>query len=136
VPQIVPPEILDAGARERCIPGLGADLRDRLAQKALPMVPDELSMFWRAGDTFCRNNTASSAARIASFRLADLISAMASLIRVIAGSERQPKAPMRKRGANDEECFSTVLPIALTVRVKNLQFQRFAVEDTRIDHPM
>ena len=34
VAQIVPPEILDAGAIQSCIPGFGADLRDRLPPKA------------------------------------------------------------------------------------------------------
>src|ERR1039457_5263886 len=94
-----------------------------------------------AGDTFCKNNTAPSAARSGSFRLAALISATASLMRVIAGSERHPKAPLRKRGANTQECLSPVLlipirRIGLTLGVQDLQCQRFAAEGAGIDHPM
>lgn len=108
---------------------------------AEPMAPDELSIFGRAGDAFCRNNTAPSAARSTSFLLMALISTIASLMRAMAGSDRQPKAPRRKRGANAQACLPAVLLVALgrlgfAARVKQIQFQRFAAEDAQIDHAM
>jgi hypothetical protein len=44
-------------------------------------------------------------------QLASLISASASLILAIAGSDRQPKAPQRKRGENAQVCLLTALVI-------------------------
>ena len=49
--------------------------------------------------------------------------------------------PLRKRRANDQEYLSPVLPIplgriGLTLGIQGIQYQRFAVEDAGIDHPM
>jgi hypothetical protein len=67
---------------------------------AEPMAPDELSTWTNAGESFTRNVTAPSAARTGSLRATFLISAIASLIRWIGASDRQPKAWRRKRPAN------------------------------------
>lgn len=62
-------------------------------------------------------------------------------MRAMAGSDRQSKAPRRKRGANAQACLPAVLLVALgrlgfAARVKQIQFQHFAAEDARIDHAM
>ena len=67
---------------------------------AAPIAPDELSTPSMAGTNFSRNSTAPSAARQASARAANLISATASLMRSIGVSDFQPKALRLKRGAN------------------------------------
>src|SRR5262245_15933800 len=71
---------------------------------AVPMAPDELSTCSRAPDTFSRKITAPSAPRALSSRAAFLISATASLIRLIGRSERHPNAPARNRDRNVQVC--------------------------------
>src|SRR5215470_3085644 len=71
---------------------------------AAPMAPEELSTCSRAPDTFSRKSTAPSAPRILSFRVAFLISATASLMRLIGKSERHPNALVRKRDRKVQLC--------------------------------
>src|ERR1035437_2233325 len=78
---------------------------------AVPIAPDELSMFSSDGESWVRNNTVPSAASIGSLRLTALISVRASLMRVMAGSDRQPNAPRRKREANVHTCLLEALLI-------------------------
>ena len=67
---------------------------------ALPIAPDELSTCSSAGDSFSRKVTAPSAARTLSERATFLISVIASLMRLMGKSERQPNAPDLKRDRN------------------------------------
>src|SRR5205085_10257153 len=60
------------------------------------MAPDELSTCSRAPDTFSRKITAPSAPRTLSLRDAFLISATASLMRLIGKSERHTNALARE----------------------------------------
>jgi hypothetical protein len=57
------------------------------------------------GDTFSKNNTAPSPPRTGSLRAAFLISETASLMRLIAGCERHPKACRLKRARNVHFCL-------------------------------
>src|SRR5215831_9702317 len=70
----------------------------------VPMAPEELSTCSRAPDTFSRKSTAPSAPRILSLRVAFLISATASLTRLIGKSERHPNALVRKRDRKVQLC--------------------------------
>src|SRR5690606_38883426 len=79
---------------------------------AVPMDPEELSTCSRAGDTFSRNSTAPSAPSSLSLRATFLISETASLTRLMAGCDFQPKALRRKRARNSHLCglaFAIVL---------------------------
>jgi len=67
---------------------------------AVPMAPDELSMRSSAGESFSRSSTAPSAASTLSLRPTFLISETASLVRLMAGCDFQPKALRRKRARN------------------------------------
>src|SRR3990172_7504550 len=71
---------------------------------AEPMAPDELSTCSRAPDTFSSKITAPSAPRILSLRAAALISATASLMRLIGTSERHPNAFARNRDRKVQLC--------------------------------
>src|SRR5262245_23694733 len=68
------------------------------------MAPDELSTCARAPDTFSRKSTAPSAPRTLSWRVAFLISAMASLMRLMGKSERHPNALARNRDRKLQLC--------------------------------
>ena len=107
---------------------------------AVPIAPEELSMFWSAGDSFCRKMTAPSAARTGSFRATALISVTASLIRVMAGSERQPKDPLRKRGPNAQVCLLVALLIVvnnnLGLAFQDAKLQHLSTVRTGLHHAM
>lgn len=64
---------------------------------AVPMAPEEPSMRSKAGESLSKRRTTPSAARILSVRPTFLISETASLIRLLAGCDFQPKACRRKR---------------------------------------
>src|SRR6266849_2632505 len=68
------------------------------------MAPDELSTCSRAPDTFSRKITAPSAPRTLSLLAAFLISATASLMRLIGKSERHPNALARNRDRKTQLC--------------------------------
>ena len=59
---------------------------------AVPMAPDELSTCSSAGETFSRKSTAPSTASTLFVRPIFLISETASLMRLMAGCDLQPKA--------------------------------------------
>src|SRR5690606_19889711 len=71
---------------------------------AVPMDPEELSTCSRAGETFSRKRMAPSAASSLSLRATFLISETASLMRLMAGCDFQPKACRRKRARNSHLC--------------------------------
>ena len=73
---------------------------------AVPMAPDELSTFSKAGETRSRSATAPSAPRIGSMRATSLISVSASCSRVIAGWDFHPKACRRNRALKRHACPS------------------------------
>src|SRR5271166_2758920 len=74
---------------------------------AVPMAPDELSTRTRAPDTFSRKITAPSAPRTLFLRAVFLISATASLIRLIGSSDRHPNVPARNCDRNVQTCALT-----------------------------
>lgn len=60
-------------------------------------------------------------------------------MRAIASSERQPKAPLRKRDAKAHVAFPAALLILagvfrVSAGVRDVEFQRFAAEGTALDH--
>ena len=67
---------------------------------AVPMAPEELSTCSSAGESFSSKVTTPSAARSWSRRATLLISETASVMRLIAGSDLQPKACRRNRALN------------------------------------
>lgn len=78
---------------------------------AEPIAADELSTLRRADETVLRNSTLPSAASKGALRSAALISVTASLMRSIAGLERQPEAPARNRGVKAQACRAVALLI-------------------------
>src|SRR5439155_2004433 len=81
---------------------------------AVPMAPDELSTRSSAGETFSRNTTAPSAARMGSLRATFLISETASFTRWMAGSDFQPKACRRNRALNCHSCCAPLVAMAVS----------------------
>ena len=75
------------------------------ALTAAPIAPDDPSTLAMAAEIFSRNIIDPSAPRIGFFRAVFLISESASRMRRIAGWERHPKAPFRKRGAKVHRWF-------------------------------
>jgi hypothetical protein len=67
---------------------------------AEPIAPEELSTASSAGESFSSRDTAPAAASAGSLRAICLISEVASLMRRIGLSERQPNALRRKRAEN------------------------------------
>jgi len=75
------------------------------ALTAAPIAPDDPSTLAMAAEIFSRNKIDPSAPRIGFFRAIFLISESASRMRRIAGWERHPKAPFRKRGPKVHRWF-------------------------------
>lgn len=95
---------------------------------AVPIAPDELSMFSSDEESLVQKQySAFGSEHRASLRLTALISVSASLMRVMAGSDRQ-RTPRRKREANVHTCLLEALLIARRIDcvVPEIKFQQFS----------